>query len=80
MWGCQKYRVCTVSRQRRGTAAVPGGGLRIAESLGHVHIRKIKTEKETLIAGAFSTVIVVVESLHVTVSWAQTFPWTETDP
>lgn len=31
------------------------------QSLGHVHIRKIKTEKETLVAGAFSTVIVVVE-------------------
>lgn len=80
MWGCREYRVCTVSHQRRGPAALPGGGLWIAESLGHVHIRKIKTEKETLVAGAFSTVIVVVESLHITVSLAQMFPWTETDP
>lgn len=45
-----------------------------------MHIRKIKTEKETLIAGAFSIVVVVVESLHITVSWAQMFPWMETDP
>lgn len=79
MWGCLEQRVCSLLSAER-PSAVWGGGMWIAESLGPVDIRRIKTKKGTLVAGAFWTVIEVLESLYTTVSLAQALLWTETDP